>query len=473
MKKTTYLLKNMGLLTISNFASRLLSFFLVPLYTSVLTTEQYGTYDIFNTTIGLLVPLLSINIFDAVLRFLLDKNINKKYIIRFGAKVTFLGMLIVSAFVLLNSVFTISPLLNNYGILFILMFSTNALNQLTSYIARGLDKISDVAIAGVIATVVSIACNIVFLLVFKWGLTGYFLATILSQGLTAIYFVFKLKLWDCLIKSDNNNENDLRKEMIKYSLPMMLNAIGWWINNLSDRYIVTWMCGLNTNGIYSVGYKIPSILSVFVSIFNQAWTLSAVKEFDPEDKSGFFLKTYNMYNCFITILCSLLICTAKILAGLLYAKDFYVAWVYVPFLTMASMFGAISGYFGGVFAACKDTKIFGRSTLIGALINTVLNLALVVNFDAMGAAIATVISYFAVWIIRIRAVKRYIRFDLNIKRDLLGYVIMILQFLALLFIDESYITCGFLVASFVIIILLFKNELSVLVYEFKKIIRKE
>ena len=57
-----YLAKNIGVLTISNFATNLLSFFLVPLYTYILSTEEYGSYDLINTTIGLMVPILTINI---------------------------------------------------------------------------------------------------------------------------------------------------------------------------------------------------------------------------------------------------------------------------------------------------------------------------------------------------------------------------------------------------------------------------
>lgn len=86
MNKYKYLFKNIGLLTLSNFATKLLSFFLVPLYTSVLTTGQYGTYDLFNTTIGVLIPILTLNILDAVLRFGMDKAYDKDAIVTLGTK---------------------------------------------------------------------------------------------------------------------------------------------------------------------------------------------------------------------------------------------------------------------------------------------------------------------------------------------------------------------------------------------------
>lgn len=74
MGRYKYLLKNIGLLTISNFATKFLSFFLVPLYTNILTTTEYGTYDIFNTTIGVLLPILTLNIQEAVMRFSIDNK---------------------------------------------------------------------------------------------------------------------------------------------------------------------------------------------------------------------------------------------------------------------------------------------------------------------------------------------------------------------------------------------------------------
>ncbi|MBW7988152.1 hypothetical protein E0704_08070 [Lactobacillus helveticus] len=86
MNKYKYLFKNIGLLTLSNFATKLLSFFLVPLYTSVLTTGQYGTYDLFNTTIGVLIPILTLNILDAILRFGMDKAYDKDAIVTLGTK---------------------------------------------------------------------------------------------------------------------------------------------------------------------------------------------------------------------------------------------------------------------------------------------------------------------------------------------------------------------------------------------------
>lgn len=459
MGKYKYLLKNIGLLTISNFASKLLSFFLVPLYTSVLSTRDYGTYDLFNTTISLLIPLLTLNIFDAVLRFALDKNSDQKQseLFSFGCRLTLIGSLIISAFVFFNSVVHFIPLLNQYGIFFVGMFIANAFSQLFSNFTRGLDKINDVAIAGVIATATGLLFNVWFLLGLKIGLTGYFLAGILSGIITCLYYFVRVPLYKYLTLSKISRE--FKSELLQYSVPMLLNSIGWWINNLSDRYIVTGMCGVEANGIYSVGYKIPSILNIFITIFGQAWTLSAVKDFDPDDKDGFFSNMYRLYNASLVIGTSLIICADQILAKMLYAKDFYVAWKYVPLLTMASMFGAIAGYFGGVFAACKDTKVFGNTTILGAAVNTGLNFLLVYLMGPIGAAIATVLSYFIVWALRLKAVRRYITFKLHLFRDCCSYVLLLLQAGILTFMSNIAIKYVLLTISLLAIIFLYWAEM--------------
>jgi O-antigen/teichoic acid export membrane protein len=73
MGRYTYLAKNIGLLALSNFATKTLSFFLVPLYTAVLSTSDYGIYDLFYTTVGVLLPILTLNIQEGVLRYALEK----------------------------------------------------------------------------------------------------------------------------------------------------------------------------------------------------------------------------------------------------------------------------------------------------------------------------------------------------------------------------------------------------------------
>ena len=128
MSKYKYLIKNIGLLTLSSFATKLLSFLLVPLYTSILSTTDYGTYDIFNTTVGVLLPILTLNIQDAVIRFALDKNYKNESIATIGLRYVIRANMIVAAGLVINKIFGFSAVANQYAVYFFLMFLTQSLS---------------------------------------------------------------------------------------------------------------------------------------------------------------------------------------------------------------------------------------------------------------------------------------------------------------------------------------------------------
>ena len=435
MNKYKYLLKNIGILTISNFGTKILSFILIPLYTSVLTTAEYGTYDFYSSTVSLLVPILTLNVVDSVMRFSLDKETDKKQVFSVGFNRFLLSIVILLGLILINEFFSVLPLLKLYRGYFILLYISSVLYNLLSQFCRGMEKITVVAIAGILNSLIMLLMNVFFLVTLKIGLDGYFLAYILSYFLPCIYLFIKIKCWRYI--SLVNIDNQIKKEMLTYSKPLIFNTIAWWINNVSDRYIVTWMCGVAANGVYSIAYKIPSVLNIFQSIFSQAWTLSAVKEFS-DDNSDFYSKIYTIYNVLMIMVCSVLIILDKIMAKILFAKGFYEAWKYAPFLMISVIFGALSGFLGGIFTAVKETSIIAKTTIIGAIVNTVLNLLLVSKFGPIGAAITTLISYVIVWSIRLYAANRIVKMNIYLIRDILCYLLLIIQSLILLFLPDLH-----------------------------------
>lgn len=456
MNKYKYLLKNIGLLTLSSFATKLLSFFLVPLYTNILTTTEYGIYDLFTTTIGVLLPILTLNIQESIMRFSLEKKYTRQAIVTIGTRYFIISNMIVLGALILNSYWGLNRLAQKYAIFFFLMFLSQSLSGMLMSYVRGVDKIADLSISSVIASFVTIGCNLFFLVGFRWGLVGYFVANIIGPMTQCIYLIIKTHML-----SDINLQEPFEKEkkaMLAYCKPLIANSIAWWVNNVSDRYVIIFFCGLAENGIYSVAGKIPSILNIFQGIFNSAWTLSAVRDFDPEDKNGFFANTYSAYNCMMVIICSAIITTDKFLANFLYAKDFYLAWKYVPWLTIAILFGALSGYLGGFFSAVKDSKIFATSTIVGAITNLILNFIFTPYYGAMGAAVATAICYFVVWGFRYLQSKKYIQLKVHIKRDIVSYVMLGIQAIVLL-------KCSMVlqVICFILIVVLYLQNMRMLV----------
>ena len=89
-----YLMKNTIIFTLGNLGSKLISFFLIPLYTNVLTTAEYGVIDLVATVGTVAVPIFTLNICEAVMRFALDKDANTKKITQIGTRVLLIGILV-------------------------------------------------------------------------------------------------------------------------------------------------------------------------------------------------------------------------------------------------------------------------------------------------------------------------------------------------------------------------------------------
>lgn len=459
MEKYKYFLKNIGLMTLSNFASKILSFLLVPLYTSVLTTADYGLYDIYTTTAFLLVPLLSGAVSQAALRFSMDAGSNRRQVFSEAVRTFIQASLIVVVAVVINDWLNLVPLFKEYPIYFILYYVFCLLSDILLSFARGIDRIFDVAVAGIISSVVIIVLNVTLLLVFPKGVSGYFIANISAFVVVSIYLIIRLKLWRYLTM---RRDKSLSSEMAEYSRPLIFDQIAWWINNVSDRYIVTWICGAAANGIYSVAFKIPSILNVFQSIFNQAWTLSAVKEID-ESSGEFYSKIYSIYNCGLVLLCSVLLVGDKFIARVLYANDFYQAWQYAPLLTISVVFSCLCGVFEGIFAAAKETKILASTTVIGAAINIAMNLVLVRYYGPLGAAFSTMVSYGLVWFARLKRASSIVNLNIHLRRDLVSYAILLLQSMLLILVTDSMVMYALESLLLLLTVFLYAKDLKTLV----------
>lgn len=395
MNRSKYLIKNVGLLTISNFSSKILVFLLVPLYTSVLSTSEYGIYDLIVSTVGLLYPILTLNIVDALMRFTMDDTYSKKKVISLGLKYIIFSIF---SIIVINCGLHVLKIWNGQLIFFLLYYISYALNQFFIQLAKGLEKVQDMAIAGVISTLATLIFNILFLLVFKWKLNGFFIANILSQVISVIYLFLRIRLLQYIDFS--KSEKKIEKEMLLYCTPLIATTLGWWANNTLDKYAVTLLCGASANGLLAVSYKIPSILNTVQSIFIQAWQISAIKEYGEKDSKKFYGSTFSTINLIMCGVCAGLILLTRPLATILYVNNFYVAWKFVPFLLISSVLNCAAGLLGPILSAKKDTQIMMWSAIIGAAINLVLNLGLIPLIGTQGATIATVASSLVIYVVR-------------------------------------------------------------------------
>lgn len=424
-EKYMELLKNLGLFFIAGFLPNALAFFMVPLYTRCLSTAGYGTVDLLINTVQFLMPLLTIQIQDAVLRYAMDKSCDKREVFSIGMHIVGGGFFLLCIVCTGLQLTGMIKLAGGYLFFFLLNYLAGALNNVFSFFCRAIDRVKILTVGSVLNMLLVVICNLLFLLKFQWGVYGYLAANSIGMLTETFYIIWKAKLYRYFEPKVRNKT--LCKEMLHFSAPLILSALSWWVNNASDKYIVTFFCGVSAVGVYSVAYKIPTILKVFSDVIAKAFSISAIKGFDPGDKDGFMGKSYSMFSFVMTVVCSLLILSNVFLAKILFAGEFFEAWRYVPPLLLSILMNQLSMSCESIFVAAKQTKTISWTAAAGAIINTAANFLLIPKFGPYGAAVATAIGFVCFWGLRYNRLTKIVHLKNNFKQEVFSYLLLTAQ----------------------------------------------
>lgn len=432
MDKYKKLINNSLIFAIGNFGSKIVSIILVPLYTYYLTTTEYGTVDMVTTTTTMLLPIISLSIYQAVFRFTMDNEESNSEVFTNSIIITSIGAFIALLFYPILSCFdSIKNFLNYIYLILIIQAFQNLIAQYT----RAIGKIRVFAFNGILQTLILGISNIILLLILDYGIGGYLMSIILSNIVSIIYLASSIKIINILKINELNLI--LIKKMLKFSIPLIPNSFMWWLINASNRYFIIYFKGMDENGLFSVANKIPTLLILFTSIFSQAWQLSAIDEYDSKDKSKFYSKIYNFYFLGLVFGTSFILMMLKVIINKFLAVEYFSSWEYVPFLLLGVVFSSLSGFLGTNYVASKETKGAFNTSLTGAIIAIVANVVFVPYLGAIGAGLSTMISFAVVWIVRIIDTSKYIIIEFDIKEIIVSLLIIAIQII-LLFLGIEY-----------------------------------
>lgn len=430
-QRVKYLAKNTLIFTLGNLATKLISFFLVPLYTNVMTTSEYGTVDLINTVCGVLAPVLILDINESIMRFCLDKDKEYEDVLRVGVVIYACALIVGLLIFPVNTLFSeTSP----YSKFIYLYTIASAGSQLFLGYLRGKENLVGYSVGSVIQTFSTAILNIVFLLYFHKGVNGYLLAMILASTITMVYAIIVGQAWKVFTNFTLNK--DLAKQMIKYSVVLIPNTFMWWIMNASDRMMVTAMVGVAANGVYAISYKIPSIISTIMSIFNQAWGYSAIKEEGSNDEEKFNNKMLRVLTSFSMLIAIGILAITKPFLSVYVSESYYEAWKYVPFLLIGSTYMTLGTFVGTSYGVHKDSFGMLFSATFGAIFNIILNYILIPVIGVYGAAIATCISYILVFLFRTIHTRKYLHYHVLTNEFVVGTILLICAAIAI-YIDNK------------------------------------
>lgn len=452
MNRYKKLISDTVIFAIGSFGSKILSFALFPLFMHALDPAALGTSEIITQTGNLLFYFATFGIVSGVVRYGLDASYNKRDVFTVGVRITFLGLF---AMGLLSPLLKFVPGITtvNYALLTFLFVAASSLRSLCSQFTRSVGYMKLYAFDGILSTLFVVIFNLIFLLGFKWGAVGTVLATVVSDFLSAIFLftVGRLHRFVSFKAVDKNTRNS----MLRYSLPMISNNVSWWITNVSNRYILQAAHGDDEVGLFAAANKLPNLITIISNVFMDAWQVSAVAEMSKRERRSFFTRIFRNYWGVVFALTSGIIMVSEPLMRILTSKEAYQnAWNLIPILCLSVAFSCFVSFLGSVYMLEYKSMRSLVTTVIGAVLNVVLTVILVQKYATMGAAIALLVSYLVVFVVRAVDVKQFVDIKYPIPRMTLTCVLITIQTATRLSsIPNKYLIPIQLVLCFVIVLM--------------------
>lgn len=405
MKERGGLFSNTVILGGAAALSKGMAFFLLPFYTACLSPAEFGTADLVVDTAVLLLPLVGLNAPEAVFRFLAGREGNRAEVVCAGGTILLTGG---ALFLAATPLLLLFPLLRSFAPYLVCYVIASLCRSFLSHILRGEGRYLAYAVQQVCCAALTALLQIFFLLGLTLGAKGYLLGVIVSDATVALFLLFLVRPWQCFFLTRATREK--LRPMLAYALPLIPTAVLWWVTSISDRYIILHYCGSGATGLYAAAARIPTVLTFAVGVFMEAWQYAAIGTEDAA-REAYFSRVYGMLLGVSACGAASLVALAHPLVVLVCAPEYESAVTLIPTLTLASLFSALSSFLGSIYAVKLRSSASLLTALFSALVNIFLNFLLIPQAGAFGAALATLISYFLLFLVRLLHTRRYISFS--------------------------------------------------------------
>lgn len=427
MNKYRQLAFNTIIFAIGSFGSKIFSLLLNNLYTRHINPVGFYTKTLIETTALFMLPVFTFSLTEAVVRYGLDKKYNKKHIFTTSAVLIFAGLMIM---IMLMPFMQIIPFLSpvhEYTAMLAVYVCISSVRSLFSQFVRARGMVRLFAFDGIFTTMTLFVFNVLFISRMELGVKGFMLSVILSDACSSVFLFISAGLRRYL--DIRCFRKKLGKSMLKFSLPLIPTTVMWTFTGFSDQIFIGNMCSEKSAGIYSAATKIPNLLSMVSTIFFQAWNISAITENDSAERNEFYEKVYSAYESILFIGSAGLILLIKPISAILINyqtfPEYSKAYIYAPVLITAAVFTCLDQFLSGIYSATKHTINSLVTVTIACTANIILNMYLIRIWGIQGASIATFLSYFICFWIRIADARRYVPFRFSIPKNILNTVMIL------------------------------------------------
>ena len=466
MNKYRRLALNTAVFAVGSFGSKIISLLLNNLYTKHISPADFYAKSLIETMALFMLPVFTFAMTEAIIRYGLDRENDKKKVFTTAFLITAAGLGIMLLFVpFLHFIPFLRPI-SGYIPLLAIYVITSALRSTCSQFVRAREMVKLFSLDGIMTTLTLFIFSLVFISGFDMGVNGFMLSVILSDLCSAVFLFAAAGLKRYL--SISAFDRTLGRSMLMFTLPLIPTTVMWTFTGFSDQIFIgnlhsdSYELGEGAAGVYAAAAKIPNLISMISTIFFQAWNMSAIMENDSKDRDRFYSKVYSAYESILFIGSAFLILLVRPVSALIlnYSSfpEYREAYLYTPLLIAAAVFTCFDLFLSSIYTATRHTKNAFWTIIVTCAVNIVLNIFLIPEWGIQGAALATFLSYLLCYWLRMVDARYYVPFRYSVRRHLLNTSVLLLMCGAMVFQPGGYML--FLAASTVFICFLNYRAIS-------------
>lgn len=449
------LIKNTVIIGFGQMIPKVIAVMILPLLTKGFSAEQFGIYDLIISMASLALPVISLFIQQGAFRFLISAKTDEERKIIISNTWLFMILTIFVWGLALIPLLYIK--LGMLSVFIYFLYLSETIYDVAGQISRGLGKNVIYSLGTISYSVINMVLLMIFLYTKVFDLNHVILASALAY-LTGFFIVYLSSGMGKYVNLSEKNGDTIR-ELMSYSVPIIPSSISLWIVNLSDRLIIISILGSGANGIYAAANKIPNLLGSAYSVFNLAWTESASRAATDDDREDYYSKLYLFMFNFLTVMVLVIIAFSSILFKLLIDDKFIAGYNQMPVLSLGIMFSCLVSFYGGIYVALQQTKAVGLTSIIGAVLNLLINVLLISKIGIFAASLSTVISYYAIYLYRKKDIAKFISIKYNTIIIARNYAVMGLA-VFLFYLNRNWTQILLYIISLSMAAVLFKQLLS-------------
>ncbi|MHB8581067.1 MAG: lipopolysaccharide biosynthesis protein [Ignavibacteriaceae bacterium] len=389
--------------SLGNLFVRSISFMLLPLYSNLISTKEFGNYSLLMSVYAIVSVLYQFGLQSAFSKFYIEADSDNNRVKIFST--------VINSVMIAGTIFTAIIIIFSGEISSIILGSHNSsgLVRLTfitlfidtvAYFGLHLFKTKEyskkVVLLSSVSAVSNLLFNVIFVYLMKEGVEGIFYAQIISSAILIILMVPSFTQEYSL-----HIELDILKMMLIFSVPLIISGLFSSAMDVSDRFLINNFLGKNLVGIYSFSYRIAMVMNVFVISFRTAWIPYALNIFNMDNHKEVFGKTFlKLISAGGLVLLIVTLFTGYLfdlrIFGIAFLNSSYLPGLTIlPFVLLGYLFNGLASFFSIYPLVSNKTYHFPVADGIGFTLNLILNLILIPQFGIVGAAFATTIAFAA------------------------------------------------------------------------------